>query len=105
MATEIKKIEEFWDDFSDDYSKYDSGSNLLYLALINMLRIEKRDHILEVGAGTGFLYHHTLNSKKETAKYVATDISEKMLSIMCKRLKIESNVKEVITSEKYNLTI
>ena len=44
-----------------------------------MLKVEKRNKILEVGAGAGFLYHHTFNRLKPSATYTATDISDKML--------------------------
>lgn len=45
-----------------------------------MLKIENRKNILEVGAGGGFLYDHTLHRKRKDAKYVATDLSEGMLT-------------------------
>ncbi|KAL4479121.1 hypothetical protein ABPG72_008951 [Tetrahymena utriculariae] len=101
----IKDVEMFWDEFSDEYSSYDSGSNVLFLSLANMLKIDKRDSILEVGAGTGFLYNHILNYKKQTAKYVATDISDKMIHIMSKRLKLQYIENQVNNYENFNLTI
>jgi len=37
--------------------------NSFYYSLVNMLRVEERNAILEVGAGTGFLINHSLVCK------------------------------------------
>ncbi|KAL4462371.1 hypothetical protein ABPG72_021916 [Tetrahymena utriculariae] len=85
----IDEVQAFWDSYSEEYTSYDCGSSVFYLSLLNMLKIEKLKAILEAGAGAGFLYQHTLNRKSTQAKYTATDLSEKILYQMFKRLKIE----------------
>ncbi|KAL4450403.1 hypothetical protein ABPG74_009109 [Tetrahymena malaccensis] len=101
----IDQVEAFWDSYSEEYTTYDCGASVFYLSLLNMLKIEKRKSILEVGAGAGFLYNHTLNRKSAQAKYTATDLSEKMLFQMFKRLKMEGDFKKGLFSQKNNLVI
>lgn len=101
----VPEIEAYWDSFSDNYITQDNGTNVFYLSLLNLLRVENRSSILEVGAGAGFLYQHTMNLKKPEAKYTATDLSEKMLSLMLKRLHIDAPFKDTLHVNKYNLTI
>ncbi|KAL4479122.1 hypothetical protein ABPG72_008952 [Tetrahymena utriculariae] len=83
----------------------DNGSSTFYLSLINMLKIQDRKSILEVGAGAGFLFNHTMNFKKHDAQYIATDLSEKMLQYILRRLKIEEPFKDGMVIDKYNLRI
>ncbi|EAS06071.1 UbiE/COQ5 methyltransferase (macronuclear) [Tetrahymena thermophila SB210] len=106
MATKsITEIEAYWDDFSSQYINMDNGSSLFYLSLINMLKIQDRKSILEVGAGAGFLFNHTMNFKKHGAQYIATDLSEKMLQYILRRLQIEEPFKDGMLIDKYNLRI
>ncbi|KAL4487248.1 hypothetical protein ABPG72_017967, partial [Tetrahymena utriculariae] len=102
---EIPEIKQYWDSFSNLYSQQDDGTNVFYLSLLNMLKVNTRKQILEVGAGAGFLYNHTMNYKRPEASYVATDLSDKMLSIMCKRLQIQEEFKGQLSIEKYNLKV
>ncbi|KAL4483365.1 hypothetical protein ABPG73_000914 [Tetrahymena malaccensis] len=67
--------------------------------------IEKRKSTLEVGAGAGFLYNHTLNYKSEQVKYTVTGLSENMLFQMFKRLKMEGEFKNCLFSRNNNLVI
>lgn len=79
--------------------------NSFYYSLVNMLRVEERNHILEVGAGTGFLINHSLVHKQPTATYTATDLSEGMLKILCKRAGIEFKKDEPSKVEALNFTV
>ncbi|EWS73174.1 UbiE/COQ5 methyltransferase (macronuclear) [Tetrahymena thermophila SB210] len=101
----IEEIKKYWDENSDNYLSQDSGANGFYYTLINMLKIEKRMNILEVGAGGGFLYNHSLNRKHPNSNYYATDLSDSMLGILCKRIGVEYKPNQLITIPNYNLHI
>jgi len=82
-VSSIEEIQSFWDKFSSNYNNIEPSMNSYYYTLASMLRIEQRKAILEVGAGSGYLYNHSLALKKHNAAYVATDISDAMLEILC----------------------
>ncbi|EAR83259.1 UbiE/COQ5 methyltransferase (macronuclear) [Tetrahymena thermophila SB210] len=105
IAKTIPEIEAYWNQFSQNYVNMYNGSSTFYLSLINMLQIQNRNCILEVGAGSGFLFHHTMNYKKSEAKYVATDLSENMLQYILMRLNIKEAFKDKYFISSYNLTI
>lgn len=88
----ISEVRSFWDAFSEDYAAtLDAITNTFYYTLINMLELEKRSNVLEVGAGCGFLYDHTLARKAKNAHYTATDLSEKMLHVLCRRIGVSDS--------------
>lgn len=70
-----------------------------------MLKIEKRQNILEVGAGSGYLYHHAMMRKHPSAHYTATDLSDEMLVKLCSRIDIEYIPNQRVHHSKYNLSI
>lgn len=82
----IKEIRQYWNENSENYLLLDSNANGFYYTLINMLKIEMRKNILEVGAGGGFLYGYSMKRKSPSAQYYATDLSDSMLEILCKRM-------------------
>ncbi|EGR29352.1 ubie coq5, putative [Ichthyophthirius multifiliis] len=55
-----------------------------------MVEIEKRNSILEVGAGGGYLLNHAMQRKKKNAQYIATDLTEAMIKVMCQRSNLEA---------------
>ncbi|KAL4438926.1 hypothetical protein ABPG74_016646 [Tetrahymena malaccensis] len=105
QSKSIEEIKKYWDENSENYISQDAGANGFYYTLINMLKIEKRMNILEVGAGGGFLYNHSLNRKHPDAHYYATDLSDSMLKILCQRIGVEYKPDQLITIPKYNLHI
>ena len=83
----ISEIKTDWNKFSDFYEKMDSTPQTFYFTLLQMLNIESAKNILEVACGTGRMLPMMLNMKDPNTKYLATDISEKMVEKTRERLK------------------
>lgn len=76
-----------WDHRAQSYSQLtDRRSAPLLLQLLNMVRLEQCDKIIEIGCGTSFLLPHMLQRKKTTAQLQVTDLSEQMLSYTQQRV-------------------
>lgn len=69
-----------WDKIAFSYAKLtDKRVSPLYLEVINMVKIEDCDKIIEVGCGGSYLIPHMLIRKKPTAELHISDISTQML--------------------------
>ncbi|EAR95123.1 UbiE/COQ5 methyltransferase (macronuclear) [Tetrahymena thermophila SB210] len=102
----VQELETFWDSFSEKYVTQDNSINLFYFSLLNMIKFDQRNKILEVGAGGGYLLNHALKYKKPSAEYFATDLSENMLKILCRRMNLQDCLSnQQVSQNLYNLTI
>lgn len=69
-----------WDQIALRYAKLtDRRIAPLYLELINMVKVEDCDKIIEVGCGGSYLIPHVLSRKKPSAELHISDISTQML--------------------------
>ena len=81
-------IKAFFDDLSEDYQDRKRGKNpflnyfneqRLTVSTEHLIKSDKLK-ILDLGAGTGFLYDHLVNLGIDVSGYFAVDISDDMLS-------------------------
>lgn len=81
-------IKALFDDLSEDYQDRKKGKNP-FLKYFNEQRLtvstehlikSKKPKILDLGAGTGFLYDHLVSIGIDVCDYFAVDISDNMLS-------------------------
>lgn len=68
-----------WNNMVPMYQEFDSAPQGFYYSLINILDLGHARNILEVGCGRCVLIPQTLVLKNEAARYLATDLSEKMV--------------------------
>ena len=106
----IEQISNFWTNFTESYSTFDSFTQTFYYTLINMLDLDKAKHILEVACGTCRLLPLTVNIKAQETTYLATDLTQSMVDMAHKRLKenlekagVKSSVEE--WTKKNNIII
>ena len=80
-------IKNLFDSLSEDYNKRKS-SDRVFMNYFNSQRLKvacssirnfKNSSVLDLGAGTGFLYDHLKEKGFNTDLYVGVDISSKML--------------------------
>lgn len=80
LEEQTKKVEEYWDNFSETYSSFmDKNASVFLTTLINMVKIDQGQDILEIGCGASPLLPLILSRKSSTASYYATDLSNKLL--------------------------
>lgn len=104
-ASTIKEIQFFWNNFASEYKNIEQHMNTFSYSLMNMLKFENKKNILEVAAGTGFLFDHYLKRKQTNSVYTATDLSENMLDILCKRHGVEFSTEKPSKVDHLNLRI
>jgi ubiquinone/menaquinone biosynthesis C-methylase UbiE len=96
IVPSTEEINKFWDRISALYSMYfESNTCQGAMSLLNMLKICDSNDVLETGCGSGFILPMIISSKKKTSKYIMTDLSEKMLIILQKRIKVYTEGLEI----------
>ena len=65
---------------------HDSAMQTFYYTLIHMIELPKAQHILEVACGTGRLLPLAMHLKPLNCTYLASDLSESMISYTHKNL-------------------
>ncbi|KRX10807.1 hypothetical protein PPERSA_00977 [Pseudocohnilembus persalinus] len=85
----ISELEEYWDEFSGDYTNKISGSQVgVYSSMLNMMNIETKKNILETGLGPGYMIPFLIQRKQQDAHLTLTDLSSQFLAISQKRLEV-----------------
>lgn len=73
--------QKFWSLYARSYAELTEPNVMTFaLTLLNMLKIEDADTILEVACGSGKTLPIALSRKKPEALYYATDLSFEMLT-------------------------
>jgi trans-aconitate methyltransferase len=103
-------VSNFWTNFTESYSTFDSFTQTFYYTLIHMLELDKAKHVLEVACGTCRLLPLTVSLKAPETTYLATDLTQSMVDMAQKRLKtnlekagVSASVEE--WTKKNNITI
>ena len=78
----IEGVKKQWEALGDNYSSMDSCPQTFFYTLSNLLKLDSASKILEIACGTGRMLPMVLDLKNPDAQYYATDISEKMLSLL-----------------------
>ena len=106
----IEQVKNFWTNFTESYSTFDSFTQTFYYTLIHMLDLDKAKHILEVACGTCRLLPMAVSLKAPETTYLATDLTQSMVDVAFKRLQknlekagIKESAEELI--ERNNITI
>lgn len=83
----IEEVKQNWNDYSTEYNTFDVGPQTLFSSLINIMRMEEAEKILEVACGTGKMLTYALERKNQNASYLASDLAPNMVQLARSNLK------------------
>ncbi|CAD8061118.1 unnamed protein product [Paramecium sonneborni] len=75
-----------WDAYSKSYHNIEKNPAGLQFSLINMLRINEADEIIDTGCAGGHLHQYILQQRKKNCKLTAFDFSLEMTKIAAVRM-------------------
>lgn len=76
-----------WDNDALDYSEMDATPQTFFYSLVSFLKIGKSKNILEIGCGAGLLLPYVIDRKLQGTPYVASDLSQAMITKSEERLR------------------
>ncbi|CAK70879.1 unnamed protein product (macronuclear) [Paramecium tetraurelia] len=82
----IEYLQKLWDSFSHKYTAAQKNPSVFCFTLLNMLRIEDSDSIIDAGCGGGHLHQYIVEKKNPYARFVAFDFSNQMVKITAARM-------------------
>ncbi|CAD8135601.1 unnamed protein product [Paramecium pentaurelia] len=75
-----------WDAYSKSYLNIQKNPATFQLTLMNMLRFEQADEILDAGCAGGQLHQYILQQRKKNCKLTACDFSMEMVKLASARM-------------------